>query len=138
MLLPCLVTDQTSSPALSDQQLEDMYLSNRITHACYQVHGRLLYSSLNQCEVFVLRHDIRIWHYEDSICIALESHMGIHTYSTNAGENVEQLDVMPYVYSGKSRTPDLKVVDMGAWVMPKRFHSKKRDLSCYLTSVGRL
>jgi hypothetical protein len=32
---------------------------------------------------------------------------------------------MPYVYSGKLRTPDLKVVDMGAWVMSKCFIARR-------------
>jgi hypothetical protein len=57
--------------------------------------------------------------------------------STNAILNFEHSDIMSYVYSGKSRTPDLKVVNVGAWVMSKRFHSKKMYLSCYLTCLER-
>jgi hypothetical protein len=32
---------------------------------------------------------------------------------------------MPYVYSGQSSTPDLKVVNVGAWVMLKRFIARR-------------
>jgi hypothetical protein len=81
---------------------------------------------------FVLGHDIWIWALRDSISTAPESHMRIHTYSTNAVPNFEHLDVMPYVYFGKSRTPDLKVVNVGAWVTSKCFHNKRGYLNLIL------